>query len=75
MRHNPTYPTMIDKIDFIRDQLAFRIPRKIGMYTVDENKYSTFYCPSCNMPITRDYQRFCSECGQMIDWSDIEFIE
>ena len=25
-------------------------------------------CPSCNLPMEREYQRFCDHCGQALDW-------
>ena len=73
MRYYPYNPRMLDKVDFIREQLAFRVPRKITNIVRDGDGFSTFYCPSCGHAIGRDYQEFCSSCGQHIDWSDIEF--
>jgi hypothetical protein len=64
---------MIDRVEFIREQLAFRIPRKIDKFIRDRDGFSTFYCPSCNRPIGRDYEEFCCSCGQHLDWTDIEF--
>ncbi len=68
------FTDMIDKLEFIRDQLAFRIPRQITSYIVGKDGYSTFYCPSCNAAIERDYQSYCCCCGQAIRWDDIAFI-
>ena len=75
MRHYPYNPKMLERINFILKQIAFRIPRKIETIVRDSQGYSLFICPSCNMPIGRDYQEFCSSCGQHIDWSDIEFAD
>ncbi len=68
------YPEMLNKVNFIRDQLAFRIPRRISAYMIGEDKYSTFFCPSCNTPIARDFQSFCCSCGQALDWEGISFL-
>lgn len=75
MRRLPKYPPMIDKIAFIREQLAFRMPRRIRTIVRGTDGYSTFYCPSCNTPIPRDFQEFCNSCGQHLDWDGINFNE
>ena len=33
------------------------------------NSYAYYYlCPRCNVPIDREYQKYCDRCGQKLDW-------
>lgn len=63
-----TYNINIEKIcEAIRKQ----IPKKIVVTT------STIRCPCCNKQITnrgciKAYIKFCSKCGQALDWSKDE---
>ena len=34
-------------------------------------KFPFHHCPSCNTVVS-EHNKFCSECGQKLDWSDTE---
>lgn len=68
-------PEMFEKEIFIKEQLAYRIPRQIITYLLGDDGYSYFYCPSCSGHIERDYQAYCPNCGQALDWDGINFID
>ena len=56
-------------------QLSFRTPMHVNsLRRVPTLGGYTFFavCPRCNRDIEREYQAFCSSCGQMLDWSMID---
>ncbi len=41
-----------------------------GYALLDENEQE--YCPVCNYFVQPPCERYCSHCGQALDWSDTE---
>lgn len=56
-------------------KLSFRTPMPVTYLrrVPTLGRYTLFaLCPRCNRDIEREYQAFCSNCGQMLDWSMID---
>lgn len=56
-------------------KLSFRTPMPVTCLrrAPTLGRYTLFaLCPRCNRDIEREYQAFCSNCGQMLDWSMID---
>lgn len=60
----------------IREELSYRMPMRITekscYYAGYENAQKVYYdfavCPHCKASIEREYQSFCDNCGQKLDW-------
>ena len=52
-------------IQALEKQIAIR---PVGEYKVDKNKTKTKLCSECNWTLA-DYDMYCSNCGQKLDWS------
>ena len=76
-----TTQEMFEKEKFIKEQMAYRIRRKVVTGILDHDNTAHYYCPSCSAYIERDYQSACNVCGQLLDWSlinigdDIDYID
>lgn len=73
-----TTPNVLLGIDAIAglSELTFRMPMPVlsrHRLPLAYGKYTLFaVCPRCNCDIEREYQPFCSNCGQMLDWSKFD---
>lgn len=47
----------------------FRIPLSITEVRVYKSRDAYAICPRCKNVIEFDYQLYCSNCGQCLDWS------
>lgn len=54
---------------------TYRLPRTVTAVRIyrDENIFSV--CPRCDVCIQREYQGYCHQCGQCLDWSKLEDAE
>ena len=54
---------------------TYRLPRTVTAVRIyrDENIFSV--CPRCDVCIEREYQGYCHQCGQCLDWSKLEDAE
>lgn len=58
--------------DLAIEALEKQIPKKPnGKFNVPDYVLAYGICPSCGLGVNSD-MKFCSECGQAIDWSDDE---
>lgn len=55
-----------------KEELVFRIAAQVvhfRIHTLFNGDFTTFpVCPNCSSNIEREYQKFCSECGQKLSW-------
>lgn len=55
-----------------KDELAYRTAVQVShyrIYPLFNRDFTTFpVCPSCSASVEREYQCFCSECGQKLFW-------
>ena len=59
----------------INKALGYRTSKLItSHYTYEDSTYGTLMfelCPTCDSAIERTYQKYCSECGQKLNWSKV----
>lgn len=54
--------------------LSYQTPMKLRekvLYRTQFQKHSYYYvynCPRCEIPIDREFQKYCDRCGQKLDW-------
>lgn len=71
-----THERCIDRhkaFDLAISVLEKQIPKKPKAY-VERGKYFDYECPKCGMTYgqTTWHGKFCPNCGQALDWRDIE---
>ena len=71
----PTKPTLAHVILDLLLSPTYRLPRTVTTVRIyrDENIFSV--CPRCDVCIEREYQGYCHQCGQYLDWSKLEDAE
>lgn len=54
---------------------TYRLPKTVTAVRIyrDESIFSV--CPRCDVCIEREYQGYCHQCGQYLDWSKLEDAE
>ncbi|MBE5765714.1 MAG: helix-turn-helix transcriptional regulator [Clostridiales bacterium] len=54
------------------EELSYRLAMRVTHYRVHSSFNATFLtfpvCPRCHCNIERDFQPFCSNCGQKLNW-------
>lgn len=70
---------IIEALNTIKTAVKKQIPKKPDLIGdgYDDNGYliyDTWICPCCETDYELDYDdyKFCPECGQALDWSDIK---
>ena len=51
--------------------LSFRTPMQVlavRQYPACPELSTYPLCPRCNLPMEREYQRYCDHCGQALSW-------
>ena len=59
----------------VNTSIKYRMPMcvtKVRIYK-DENTFAV--CPRCNASVEYEYQRYCSNCGQCLEWSKLDEAE
>ncbi len=51
-------------------ELSFRVPKKVMLSKICRDGYKYPICPVCGRLFDTEFQPFCSECGQALDWGD-----
>ena len=54
-------------------ELSFRTPMQVlavRRYPACPELSTYPLCPRCNLPMEREYQRYCDHCGQALSWKD-----
>ena len=57
----------------LRQELRYRRPaavRKIYCYRGLDGINSFPICPTCDVPMEREYQGYCDRCGQKLGWKE-----
>lgn len=55
----------------LSDVLDDYFSRIEGEKVVVDPKYGNFRCPKCNTVITCEYDHYCRNCGQKLDWREV----
>ena len=66
--YNETKDYLISLIE--RDTPMKLIENGVINSTTNE-QWSVFHCPKCNYLMSQILPKFCGECGQRIDWSEL----
>lgn len=68
----------IDAVDFILalNALDKQIPKKVELYKHNGDfKWGNYPCPCCGemlgLKVNKRYVKFCPNCGQALQWEDI----
>jgi hypothetical protein len=62
--------TISDYILEIVKSPLYRLPNEVTEYRQYGNGDTYSICPTCNCSIDRDYIKYCSVCGQRLEWID-----
>lgn len=69
-KREPFYKVyMVEAFEMAVKALEKQIPKKVTL--VSKNDYHIVYCPRCGFRFFQYGLLFCGECGQALDWSDI----
>jgi len=61
-----TSPEMVVSRQWMRKHM----PTAVEFYQAYGDRPGYPVCPACGAPIARDFQPFCAQCAQALDWSD-----
>lgn len=61
---------VIDNYNLAIQALEKQVPAKPEMYIGDYEFERWPICPKCNGELHPNGEKFCSDCGQAIDWSE-----
>ena len=62
----------VDEIEMAIQALGKQVPKKPEMYIGDYEFERWPICPKCKGELHPNGEKFCSDCGQAIDWSEID---
>lgn len=48
---------------------TYRVYTHKNLSSLETSEHVYPECPRCGVPTDRDYQRFCSYCGQRLKWN------
>ena len=71
----PTKPTLADVILDLLLSPTYRLPRTVNAIRIYRDQNCFPICPRCKMVIKHEYQSYCGNCGQYLDWSKLEDAE
>ena len=54
----------------LKEKLSYRKSMLVHSAIVYQNNNMYAKCPKCNNTIDRDFQDFCSGCGQCLNWDN-----
>lgn len=54
---------------------TYRLPRTVNTVRIYKDRNCFPICPRCKMVIGYEYQSYCGNCGQSLDWSKLEDAE
>lgn len=71
----PTRPTLPHIVLDLLLSLTYRLPRTVTAVRIYRDENIFYVCPRCDICIEQEYQRYCHQCGQYLDWSKLEDAE
>ena len=54
--------------------LEYRVKKSITERVVYPDGSKFYKCPSCRVAIEREYQKYCCDCGQCLNWRGVNTI-
>lgn len=70
-KYSPRLVTAIDFADVFEVSLDELVGREFKDYKKPVEKFPFECCPKCGRVVSQ-LNRYCSQCGQALDWSDAE---
>ena len=61
-------PLYDEELEVVVEALEKQIAKKVIVSPYNNMKY----CPICEVSVTGMYYDYCVECGQKLDWSEVE---
>lgn len=61
-------PLYDEELEVVVEALEKQIAKKVIVSPYNNMKY----CPICEVSVTGMYFDYCVECGQKLDWSEVE---
>lgn len=61
----PDFPSL----GLIAEAVSYRVPLPVTEIVQYTNDGTHPVCPRCEIPLDREYMRFCDRCGQKLNWS------
>ena len=71
----PTKPTLAHVILDLLLSPTYRLPRTVNAIRIYRDRNCFPICPRCKMVIKYEYQSYCGNCGQYLDWSKLDDAE
>lgn len=71
----PTKPALAHTILDLLLSPTYRLPRTVNAIRIYRDRNCFPICPRCKMVIKHEYQSYCGNCGQYLDWSKLEDAE
>ena len=73
--NHPTKPSLAHVILDLLLSPTYRSPRTVNAIRIYRGRNCFPICPRCKMVIKYEYQSYCGNCGQYLDWSKLEDAE
>ena len=71
----PTKPSFAHVILDLLLSPTYQLPRTVNAIRIYRDRNCFPICPRCKMVIKYEYQSYCGNCGQCLDWSKLEDAE
>ena len=71
----PTKPSLAHVILDLLLSPTYRLPRTVNAIRIYRDRNCFPIYPWCKMVIKYEYQSYCGNCGQYLDWSRLEDAE
>lgn len=72
---HPTKPSLAHVILDLLLSPTYRLPRTVNAIRIYRDRNCFPICPRCKMVIKYEYQSYCGNCGQYLDWSKLDDAE
>lgn len=72
---HPTKPSLAHVILDLQLSPTYRLPRTVNAIRIYRDRNCFPLCPRCKMVIECEYQSYCGNCGQHLDWSKLDDAE
>lgn len=71
----PTKPSFAHVILDLLLSPTYQLPRTVNAIRIYRDRNCFPICPRCKMVIKYEYQSYCGNCGQYLDWPRLEDAE
>ena len=68
----PTKPTLAHIIIDLLLSPTYRLPMTVNIVRIYKDRNCFSVCPRCKKVIEYEYQSYCGNCGQYLDWSKLD---